>query len=53
MQKKLLTVAVAGALALPVAAIADVTVYGTIDTGLRNISKLATPTKAPGKTVPV
>lgn len=39
MQKKLLTMAVAGALAMPVAALADVTVYGTIDTGLRNQSK--------------
>ena len=48
MQKKLLTVAVAGALALPVAAIADVTVYGTIDTGIRNISKLHTPGNAAG-----
>lgn len=40
MQKKLLTVAVAGLFAAPVAAMADVTVYGTIDTGVRNISKL-------------
>lgn len=40
MQKKLLTVAVAGALALPVAAMADVTVYGTIDGGIRNQSKV-------------
>jgi predicted porin len=40
MQKKLLTVAVAGVLAAPVAAMADVTVYGTIDTGVRQISKL-------------
>lgn len=39
MQKKLLTMAVAGALAMPVAALADVTVYGTIDTGIRNQSK--------------
>lgn len=39
MQKKLLTMAVAGALAAPVAAFADVTVYGTIDTGLRNQTK--------------
>ena len=39
MQKKLLTAAVAGALALPVAAFAQVTVYGTIDGGLRNQSK--------------
>lgn len=35
MQKKLLTVAVAGALAAPVSAMAAVTVYGTIDTGVR------------------
>lgn len=40
MQKKLLTMAVAGALAAPVAALADVTVYGTIDGGLRNQSKV-------------
>lgn len=39
MQKKLLTAAVAGALALPVAAFAQVTVYGTIDGGIRNQSK--------------
>jgi predicted porin len=42
MQKKLLTVAVAGALAAPVAAMADVTVYGTIDTGVRQQSKVVT-----------
>jgi predicted porin len=42
MQKKLLTVAVAGALAAPVAAMADVTVYGTIDTGIRTASKVCT-----------
>ena len=41
MQKKLLTVAVAGALAMPVAAMADVTVYGTIDGGIRSTSKVA------------
>jgi predicted porin len=35
MQKKLLTVAVASALAAPVSAMAAVTVYGTIDTGVR------------------
>ena len=40
MQKKLLTLAVAGALAVPVAALAQVTVYGTIDGGLRNQSKV-------------
>lgn len=44
MQKKLLTMAVAGALAAPVAAFADVTVYGTIDGGLRNQSKAQTAT---------
>lgn len=44
MQKKLLTVAVASALALPAVAFADVTVYGTIDTGIRNISKINTAT---------
>jgi predicted porin len=44
MQKKLLTVAVAGALAAPVAAMADVTVYGTIDTGIRSASKVVTAT---------
>lgn len=40
MQKKLLTMAVASALAVPVVALADVTVYGTIDGGIRNTSKL-------------
>ena len=44
MQKKLLTAAVAGALALPVAAFAQVTVYGTIDGGIRNQSKAQTAT---------
>ncbi|MEX2198647.1 MAG: porin [Burkholderiales bacterium] len=39
MQKKLLTIVVAGAFAMPVAALAQVTVYGTIDGGLRNQSK--------------
>jgi predicted porin len=39
MQKKLLAVAVAGALALPASAMA-VEVFGTIDTGLRNQSKI-------------
>jgi predicted porin len=39
MQKKLLTMAVACALAAPVAAFAQVTVYGTIDTGIRSQSK--------------
>ena len=43
MQKKLLTVAVAGALAAPLAAMADVTVYGTIDTGIRTASKVCQP----------
>jgi predicted porin len=44
MQKKLLTVAVAGVLAAPAAAMADVTVYGTIDTGIRQQSKVVTAT---------
>jgi predicted porin len=44
MQKKLLTMAVAGALAAPVAALAQVTVYGSIDTGIRNQSKVITAT---------
>ena len=35
MQKKLLTVAVASALAMPAVALAQVTVYGTMDGGLR------------------
>lgn len=39
MQKKLLTVVVAGAFAMPAAALAQVTVYGTIDGGLRSQSK--------------
>ncbi|HEX5093278.1 MAG TPA: porin [Burkholderiales bacterium] len=42
MQKKLLTAAVAGVLAAPVVAMADVTVYGTIDTGVRSASKVCT-----------
>jgi predicted porin len=42
MQKKLLTIVVAGAFAMPVAALAQVTVYGTIDGGLRNQSKAQT-----------
>ncbi|HEX9585984.1 MAG TPA: porin [Gammaproteobacteria bacterium] len=42
MQKKLLTMAVAGALAAPVAAFAQVTLYGSIDTGIKNQSKLFT-----------
>lgn len=42
MQKKLLTLAVAGALAVPAIALADVTVYGTIDTGLRQQGKIST-----------
>jgi predicted porin len=42
MQKKLLTMAVAGALAVPVAAFAQVTVYGSIDTGIKQQSKLFT-----------
>lgn len=40
MQKKLLTVAVAGALALPAVALAQVTVFGTIDGSIRNQSKV-------------
>ena len=42
MQKKLLTMAVAGALAAPLAAFAQVTVYGSIDTGIRSQSKVFT-----------
>ena len=42
MQKKLLTIAVASALAVPVAALADVSVYGSIDTGIKQQSKLFT-----------
>lgn len=42
MQKKLLTMAVAGALALPAVALAQVTVYGTMDGGLRNQTKALT-----------
>ncbi|HJS36857.1 MAG TPA: porin [Burkholderiales bacterium] len=44
MQKKLLTVAVAGALAAPVSAMAAVTVYGTIDTGIRMATDVVTAT---------
>jgi predicted porin len=40
MQKKLLTMAVASALAAPVAALADVSVYGSIDTGIKQQSKV-------------
>lgn len=39
MQKKLLTMAVAGAFALPAVALAQVTVFGTMDGGLRNQTK--------------
>lgn len=42
MQKKLLTVAVASALAMPAVALAQVTVFGTIDTGIRSASKVVT-----------
>jgi predicted porin len=42
MQKKLLTIAVAGALAAPVAAFADVTVYGSLDMGIHQQSKVLT-----------
>jgi predicted porin len=44
MQKKLLTVAVAGVLAAPVSAMAAVTVYGTIDTGVRMQTDVLTAT---------
>jgi predicted porin len=44
MQKKLLTMAVAGALAAPVAAFAQVTVYGSIDTGIKYQGKVLTTT---------
>lgn len=44
MQKKLLTVAVASALAVPAVAFAEVTVYGTIDPGLHSQSKIVTAT---------
>jgi predicted porin len=44
MQKKLLTMAVASALAAPVAALADVSVYGSIDTGIKQQSKVVTAT---------
>lgn len=40
MQKRLLSLAVAGVLAAPVAAFAEATVYGTIDGGIRNQSKI-------------
>jgi len=39
MQKKLLTMAVASALAMPAVALAQVTVFGTMDGGLRNQTK--------------
>ena len=44
MQKKLLTVAVAGVLAAPISAMAAVTVYGTIDTGIRMQTDVVTAT---------
>lgn len=46
MNKKLMAAAVAGALAIPGIALAQssVTLYGTIDTGIRNQSKVITPT---------
>jgi predicted porin len=44
MNKKLLAVAVTGALAVPTAALAQVTVFGTIDTGIRSQSKALTAT---------
>lgn len=49
MQKKLLTMAVAGALAAPVAALAQVTVYGSIDTGIKQQSKVLTATGTDSK----
>lgn len=42
MNKKLMTVAVASALAVPGLALAEATVYGTIDPGLHNQSKIFT-----------
>jgi len=48
MQKKLLTVAVASALALPAIALAQVTVYGTIDPGVRSQGKVCTPAGTAG-----
>lgn len=42
MNKKLLAVAVTGALAVPTAALAQVTVFGTIDGGIRSQSKALT-----------
>ena len=52
MNKKLMAVAVAGALAIPAVAFAQssVTLYGTIDTGVRNQSKVQDPTAATGTT---
>jgi predicted porin len=44
MQKKLLTMAVASALAMPAVALAQVTVFGTMDGGLRNQTKALTAT---------
>ena len=44
MQKKLLTMAVAGALAVPAAAFAQVTVFGTMDGAIRQQSKIVTAT---------
>jgi predicted porin len=44
MNKKLLTVAVASALAIPGVALAQVTVFGTMDGGIRNQSKALTAT---------
>jgi len=49
MQKKLLTMAVAGALAAPVAAFAQVTLYGSIDTGIKQQSKVLTATGTDSK----
>src|SRR5688572_13968738 len=44
MQKKLLTMAVASALAMPAVALAQVTVFGTMDGGLRQQTKALTAT---------
>jgi predicted porin len=48
MQKKLLTAAVAGVLAAPVSAMAAVTVYGTIDTGIRMQTDACVTSTCPG-----
>jgi predicted porin len=53
MQKKLLTMAVASALAAPVVAFADVTVYGSIDTGIKQQSKVWTSATTDGSKLTV